>query len=170
MKPRATKYVNQMIEVLERRQEQRVHHLQGSSVHGTISIAKYISTVNLSEFTSSLTIDDEGYLYLWISIPNRGTMYKIGTGENGTVPGKVYLSQPYPEKEGEVTWVYCQGKLYARRINEAGTDIGHLLIYDPQTLTLEGTAKINVSPPEDNSSVSDPTVMKQQSLTLALNR
>lgn len=37
-------------------------------------------------------------------------------------------------------------------------------------MTLEGTAKINVSPPEDNSSVSDPTVMKQQSLTLALNR
>ena len=69
-----------------------------------------------------------------------------------------------------MTWVYCQGKLYARRINEAGTDIGHLLIYDPSTLNLEGTAKINLSPPEDNSSVTDPTVMKQQSLTLALNR
>ena len=107
MKPRATKFVKQMVEVLEKRQEQRLHHLEASSVHGTISIAKYISVVNLTEFTSSLTVDDEGFLYLWISIPNRGSMYKIGTGDNGTNPGRVYLTQPYPEKEGEVTWVYC---------------------------------------------------------------
>jgi hypothetical protein len=81
-----------MIDVLEKRQEQRLHYLDTSSVHGTISIAKYISCVNLTEFTSSLTVDNEGYLYLWISMPNRGAMYKIGTGENDTVPGKVYLT------------------------------------------------------------------------------
>jgi hypothetical protein len=116
--------------------------------------------VNLTEFTSSLTVDNEGYLYLWISIPNRGAMYKIGTGENDTVPGKVYLTQPYPEKEGEVTWVYCSGKLYARRINEAGSDIGLLLIYNPSNFALEGTAKINIQPPEDPQAVVDPTIMK----------
>jgi other hect domain ubiquitin protein ligase E3 len=45
-------------------------------------------------------------------------MYKIGTGEAGTSAGRVYLNQPMPDKEGEVTWVYCQGKLWARRVNE----------------------------------------------------
>jgi other hect domain ubiquitin protein ligase E3 len=44
-------------------------------------------------------------------------MYKIGTGEKGTISGKVYLSAP-TDREGEVTWVYCQGKLYSRRANE----------------------------------------------------
>lgn len=44
-------------------------------------------------------------------------MYKIGTGENDTVAGKVYLSQQ-TDREGEVTWVFCKGKLYSRRANE----------------------------------------------------
>jgi hypothetical protein len=149
-----------MIEVLEKRQEERLHHLQASSIHGVISIAKYVSFVNLSEFSSSLTIDNEGYLYLWISIPTRGTMFKIGTGDNGTVAGKVYVTAPYPEKEGEVTWVFCQGKLFARRVNES-SDIGQLLVFDPLNFKLEGTAKIDVSPPVDNGSANDATIMKQ---------
>ena len=44
-------------------------------------------------------------------------MYKIGTGEAGTLAGKVYLNVP-TDREGEITWVYCQGKLYSRRANE----------------------------------------------------
>jgi hypothetical protein len=78
-----------------------------SSVHGVISIAKYISFVNLSEFTSSMTVDNEGYLYLWVSIPQRGNMYRIGTGEAGTIAGKVYNHASVPDLEGEATWVYC---------------------------------------------------------------
>jgi len=60
---------------------------------------------------------DGTYMYLYISISQRAHMYKIGTGENDTVAGKVYLSQQ-TDREGEVTWVFCKGKLYSRRANE----------------------------------------------------
>lgn len=56
-------------------------------------------------------------------------MYKIGTGENNTLAGKVYLHTS-TEREGEVSWVYCQGKLYSRRANE---ELGQVLIIDPLT-------------------------------------
>lgn len=54
-------------------------------------------------------------------------MYRIGTGEGGTLAGKVYFTQP-TEREGEITWVYCQGKLYSRRANE---ELGNIVILDP---------------------------------------
>lgn len=85
--------MKEMAEALEKRQEQRLHYLQSSSVHGVISVAKYVSFVNLNEFHSSVTIDSSeggGYLYLWISMPQRGNMFKIGTGEAGTMAGRVY--------------------------------------------------------------------------------
>jgi len=41
-----------------------------------------------------------------ISIAQRACMYKIGTGEQGTLAGKVYLTVP-TDREGEVAWVYC---------------------------------------------------------------
>jgi hypothetical protein len=90
--------------------------MQASSTYGVISIAKYISFVNQNENNSSITTDGT-YLYLYISITSRGAMYKIGTGENGTIAGFVYITVP-TDREGEVTWVYCQGKLYSRRANE----------------------------------------------------
>ena len=52
---------------------------------------------------------------------------KIGTGLNGTVAGHVYLNSRCRE-EGNVTWAYCQGKLYLRK---AGDKLGHVTIYDP---------------------------------------
>jgi other hect domain ubiquitin protein ligase E3 len=85
-----------MTEVLQKREGERLHYLQSSSVHGVISIAKYVSFVNLNEFSSSLTLDstDGGYLYLWISAATRGTMFKIGSGEAGTTAGRIYAQQP----------------------------------------------------------------------------
>lgn len=44
-------------------------------------------------------------------------MYKIGTGEKGTVPGKVYLYAK-GDKDLAGTWVYCKGKLYLRKYND----------------------------------------------------
>lgn len=79
-------------------------------------------------------------------------MYKLGTGEGGTIAGKVYQHAYAPEREGEVTWVHCQGKLYARRVNE-GADLGHLLVFDPATLKNEGTAKIVLSVPQSSNLV-----------------
>lgn len=71
MKPSLSKYLQQMKDTLETRQAQRLHHLQASSVHGVISMAKFDSFVNLTEFYSSITVDNEGYLYLWVSLPTR---------------------------------------------------------------------------------------------------
>ena len=65
-------------------------------------------------------------------------MYKIGTGENSTLAGKVYLSVP-TDREGECTWVHCQGKLYSRRANE---DMGQIMVVDPGTFKVEGQAKL----------------------------
>lgn len=84
---------------------------------GVISVAKYVSFVNQNENNSAITTDGQ-YIYLYISIQQRGAMIKIGTGANpDTVAGKVYLHVP-TDREGEVTWVYCQGKLWTRRANE----------------------------------------------------
>jgi hypothetical protein len=41
--------------------------------------------------TTSITTDGD-YLYIYVSATNGG-MFKIGTGENDTVAGKVYLYQ-----------------------------------------------------------------------------
>ena len=85
-------------------------------------------------------------------MPQRGCMYRIGTGEANTIPGKVYFHALTSDKEGEATWVFCQGKLYARRVNE-GSDLGHLLVYDPITFKLETTAKIVLNTPTSANTV-----------------
>jgi hypothetical protein len=75
---------------------------------------------------------------MFVSIPQRGGMYKIGTGENDTIAGKVYLSVP-SDKDGDVTWVFCQNKLYMRRAQE---ELGSLTIIDPNTFQVCGKAKL----------------------------
>jgi hypothetical protein len=54
-------------------------------------------------------------------------MYKIGTGMNGTLAGRVYLSTR-SKKEGNLTWAHCRGKLYMRR---AGEEMGAVTVIDP---------------------------------------
>lgn len=93
-------------------------------------------------------------------------MYKIGSGEAGTVAGKIY-SNANADREGEVTWVYCQGKLWARRVNE-GADLGHLLVYDPLTFKLEGTAKLILTHAPSHEDADIPPAYK--SATQTLNR
>jgi hypothetical protein len=75
-------------------------------------IASLYPTMGLNERNTSLTSDGT-YLYLAIGITKRAALYKIGTGDNDTIPGKVYLSTTL-EREGDLTWVFCQGKLYLR--------------------------------------------------------
>eukprot|EP00347_Sterkiella_histriomuscorum_P020695 403336831 len=133
--PNLKKYLNQMVDVIEN--QKSLHYLQSNSVNGVISIAKHFSVVNLNENCASITTDGK-YIYLLISIAQRGCMYRIGTGEQNTIAGKVYLSVP-TEKEGEITWVYCQGKLYSRRANE---ELGSITIIDPVSLKIEGVAKL----------------------------
>jgi len=40
-------------------------------------------------------------------------MFKIGTGNGGTIPGKVYLEKNVFKKD-EINWIFLKGKLYLR--------------------------------------------------------
>ena len=66
-------------------------------------------------------------------------MYKIGTGENGTVSGKVYLIKSL-NVEGDLTWTFCTGKLYLRKPD---LPLGTIAIYDPEEFKFEGNLKLN---------------------------
>lgn len=126
-----------MAESLKEASEKREHILQRQNWLGLFSIGKQISFQGLSESNCSITSDGT-YIYLYISVVQRGGLYKVGTGENGTTAGKVYL-QATADREGEVNWVYCQGKLYSRRANEP---LSQVFIYDPETLKSEGKVKL----------------------------
>jgi hypothetical protein len=61
--------------------------------------------------------NDGTYLYIYVSSINGG-MYKIGTGKNNSIAGKVYfekdVSLSVGSKLDEVNWVYCKGKIYLK--------------------------------------------------------
>lgn len=87
----------------------------------------------------SLTTDGS-YLFIYIGVPNGG-MFKIGTGENNTIAGKVYLYNQIFNME-DVSWVFCEGKLFVRSsqipkvLNIALIIIfktGQVYIIDPET-------------------------------------
>jgi hypothetical protein len=66
-------------------------------------------------------------------------MYKIGTGSSdATIAGKVYLEKK-ADREGDVSWTYCQGRLFSRRVNE---EFGVITLYDAETLNTIGDAKL----------------------------
>jgi hypothetical protein len=67
---------------------------------------------------SYYTITTDGkYLYIYISAINGG-MFKIGTGQEDTRAGKIYLEKqihfPIGTKVDEVNWVYLKGKIYLK--------------------------------------------------------
>ena len=86
----------------------------------------------------SITTDGE-YLYLYISHTQSASMYKVGTGLGSTVAGRLYQQHQNIEKEGDVTWVYCQDRIYARRNN---VDFGNLIVFDPKNFKKLGEAKL----------------------------
>jgi len=81
------------------------HSLNPSNVSRVFGIASMFPMIGLNERNCSLTSDGT-YLYLAIGVVKRATLFKIGTGEADTIPGKVYASAPL-EREGDITWVYC---------------------------------------------------------------
>jgi len=66
-------------------------------------------------------------------------MYKIGTGEGGSVAGKIHLYAPVNKVE-EICWVYCKEKLYLRNTSR---EIGSLEIIDPNTFKAEGLLQLH---------------------------
>lgn len=73
---------------LDRPYEHVYHKLDTSRIFGVASLL--YPTNDQSEFNTSITTDGT-YLYLAIGLPGRSQAFKIGTGDNGTIPGKVYV-------------------------------------------------------------------------------
>jgi hypothetical protein len=65
-------------------------------------------------------------------------MYKIGTGENNTVGGKIYLFNQINKHE-EVCWTYCKEHLYLRT---GSSPFGTLDIICPNTFKLQGLLQL----------------------------
>ena len=70
-----------------------------------------------------------------------GGMYKVGTGDCGTVAGKVYLFLQ-SDKESPGAWVFCKGKLYLHRTCD---EPGLLRVICPDTFQKIGTVKLSCS-------------------------
>ncbi len=66
-------------------------------------------------------------------------MLKVGTGEFGTIAGKIYLCVT-SEKENDGCWVYCQGKLYLRRNSD---EPGLINVISPTTFKKIGLLKLS---------------------------
>jgi other hect domain ubiquitin protein ligase E3 len=88
-----------------------LHHINNLCDEGGFKIAKVTHFQKQNFFNTSVATDGS-FIYIYVSSCNGG-MYKIGTGEAGTIPGKIYLFSPVSRVE-EVCWVYCKGKLYLR--------------------------------------------------------
>jgi len=88
-----------------------LHHINGLCDEGGFKISKVTHFQKQTFYNTSITTDGS-YIYIYVSSSNGG-MYKIGTGEGGTVGGKIYLYAPVNKVE-EICWVYCKGKLYLR--------------------------------------------------------
>ena len=69
----------------------------------------------------------------------KAVMYKIGTGMNNTIAGKIYIEKR-AEKDGDVTWTYADGKLFARRA--ADQEAGLIYMFDAETLSALGEGKL----------------------------
>lgn len=67
-------------------------------------------------------------------------MMKIGTGENGSVAGRVI--QVETNDTSEVTWVHCKGKLYSKKVSDP---FGLLTVHDPETMQTEGQVKLCIN-------------------------
>jgi hypothetical protein len=85
---------------------------------------------------------DGNFLYIYVSAVNGG-MFKVGTGQGNTHPGKVYLERqlhfPIGTKVDEVAWVYAHGKLY---LKTSSKDPWLLEVYSPETLRKEGSVQL----------------------------
>ena len=126
-------YLNQLKSLYENTKS--FHHLAQGSIYGCILMPNEATMEYNPDSVSSLTTDGT-YLYVyWCS--GRG-LFKIGTGENGTLAGRVYLHKR-TELTGSLTWVYLKNKIYARCSDQA---LGVITIVSPDTLQTEGNLSL----------------------------
>ncbi|CAD8078334.1 unnamed protein product [Paramecium sonneborni] len=91
-----------------------LHYMRSLCDQGGFTITQLQQFTKLNYHQLTMT-SSQSYLYILVSSPVGG-MYKIGTGECGTVAGKVYLHQPI-KKQDDVQWVFLQNKLYLKQQN-----------------------------------------------------
>ena len=115
--------------------QQDYHVLHGNNVSAVFSSqAKIYTNENFYKNNTSITSDGT-YIYLICGDARAPGMYKIGSGLNGTMAGHVYLHNRTKD-EGELTWAYCQGKLYLRKAR--ATPIGSIIVIDPVDFKVSG--------------------------------
>ena len=128
------RYLIHIQDLLLKRDNHR--YLDTTKASGVFSVAKFVSFAQQHEHNTSVATDGD-YLYIFVAIPQKAMMYKIGTGATeATIPGKVYLEKK-ADRDGEVSWTYCQGRLFCRRVNE---EFGVITLYDAETLNPIGDA------------------------------
>lgn len=111
------------------------HVLHGNNISAVFaSQAKIYTNDNFYKNNTSITSDGT-YIYLIIGDSRNPNMFKIGTGLNGSQAGNIYLSVRARD-EGELTWAYCQGKLYLRKAR--ATLIGTVTVIDPNDFKVVG--------------------------------
>lgn len=66
------------------------HAFLRQNISRSFGIGSLYPTQGLTERNTSITCDGT-YLYLAIGVHKRATLFKIGTGQFETTPGKVYL-------------------------------------------------------------------------------
>jgi len=113
-----------------------LHHLDTFCDEGGFKVPKVTYFQKQSFFNTSVATDG-AYVYVYVSSSNGG-MYKIGTGEQGTVAGRIYAFAGINKME-EVSWVYCKGKLYLRNSSK---EMGTLEIICTETFKVEGCLQI----------------------------
>ena len=112
------------------------HHASTLCDEGGFKISKVAHFQKQTFHTTTITTDGS-YLYILVSAVNGG-MYKIGTGEKNTVPGKIYLFNGVSKSE-EVCWVFIKGKIYLRN---SSREFGTLEIICPNTFKMDGLLQI----------------------------
>jgi hypothetical protein len=83
---------------------------------------------------------DGTYLYVCAKSNNLNVLHKIGTGENGTVPGRIYMSCKKSEPLNFHSWVCCNGKLYSKRSDD---ELGALYVMSTENFSDEKPIKLN---------------------------
>ncbi|CAD8163525.1 unnamed protein product [Paramecium octaurelia] len=91
-----------------------LHYMRSLCDQGGFTITQLQQFTKLNYHQMTMT-SSQCYLYILVSSPVGG-MYKVGTGEGGTIAGKIYLHQPL-KKQDDVQWVFLQNKLYLKQQN-----------------------------------------------------
>lgn len=89
-------------------------------------------------FQSHSMATDGQYLYIYVTGVN-GKMFKVGTGHQDTIAGKVYFKKTVSRQE-QVSWVCIGDRLYLRNTSRV---LGLLEVLSTTDFTLLGFVQLN---------------------------